>query len=143
VLNLNASLSSLILDGFNSQREQTTRMKGKLDDFLDNKITFELTPIKRQKLLDLATKDTPISIDSRFQPSSSTTFVSFVSSTKQTTSLPAIELQRSSSPSSPSYLLNRQVQTVIDLFKEWTIGLETSPFVASLNDQYDYAWRKG
>jgi len=34
------------------------------------------------------------------------------------------------------------MQMVIDLFKEWTIGLEIGPFVASLNDQYGYAWRK-
>jgi len=84
MLNLNASLLSLILDGFNSQHEQATRMEGKLDNFLDNKITFELIPIKRQKLLNLATKDTPISIDPRLQSQSFsfTIFVSFVSSTK-------------------------------------------------------------
>jgi len=111
VLNLNASLSNLILDDFNSQREQATRIESKLDDFPDDKITFELTLVKRQKLLDLATKDSPISIDSRlqFQSFLFTIFasISFVSSTKQIVSLLAIELQRFFSLSLLIYLLNR------------------------------------
>jgi len=65
MLNLNVSLLNLILDNFNSQRKQATKIKSKLDDFLDNKIIFELILVKRQKLLNLATKNTSISIDSR------------------------------------------------------------------------------
>ena len=146
VLNLDASLSSLIAGGFNQQREQAEKLEGKLDDFLDGKITFELTPIKRQKVLGMManSRDTPISIDPRLQASSSTNSISFVSPTRRTASSSHAERQRPSSPcpQAPSYFLNRQVHTVPDLFREWTIGLGTDPSVASLNDQYGCSWRK-
>jgi len=47
VLNLNILLSSLIFDSFNLQREQTTKIKSKLNNFLNDKIIFELTLVKR------------------------------------------------------------------------------------------------
>jgi len=60
-------LSNLIFDNFNLQRKQTTKIKNKLNNFLNDKIIFELIFIKKQKLLDLTTKNTFISIDFRLQ----------------------------------------------------------------------------
>jgi len=63
MFNLNILLLSLIFDNFNLQSKQTTKVKSKLNDFLNDKIIFKLISIKRQKLFDLTTKNMFIFID--------------------------------------------------------------------------------
>jgi len=64
MLNLNILLLSLIFDNFILQHKQATKIKSKLNNFLNNKIIFELIFIKRQKLLNLTAKNTSILINS-------------------------------------------------------------------------------
>jgi len=64
MLNLNILLLSLIFDNFILQHKQATKIKSKLNNFLNNKIIFELIFIKRQKLLNLTAKNTSIFINS-------------------------------------------------------------------------------
>ncbi len=147
VLNLNSSITNLVTDSFNKQLEQSLKMEGKLDDFLEGKIAFAFTPIKAQKLLNAAAvRDAPCAIDPRLQSSattaSSSTSLSFASPSKRATPSRSYR-HRSTSPSAPpSYLLNRNIHTLTDLWKEWHVGLGTSPSIASLNDKYGPVWRK-
>jgi Transcriptional activator of glycolytic enzymes len=43
----------------------------------------------------------------------------------------------------PSYKLSRQVRTVTDLWKEWTVGLAGQPSVERLDNDYGSSWRTG
>jgi len=42
----------------------------------------------------------------------------------------------------PSYELSRAVNSVPDLWREWTQGLSGQPSIQSLEDQYGVSWRK-
>ena len=43
----------------------------------------------------------------------------------------------------PKYVLNRNVSTVVDLWREWSIGIGTGPPVSKLNEEYGSGWRAG
>lgn len=71
VLNLNSSMLDILTNGFNKQLEHTSKLEGKLDDFLEGKVAFTFTPVKMQKLLNTsAATDSAIPIDPRLQRSS-------------------------------------------------------------------------
>ena len=117
-------------------------MKRKLNDFLKGKIIFIMISIKRQKLLNATTTTTPffIFIDSRLQ----SIFIYFELQNFLSSivlffiSLSFIfSLNKATSPSSTTYFLNRNVHIVIDLFKKWTISLDTDSSIISMNDRYD------
>ena len=132
MLNLNVSLISKLTKNFKNQHQQAMRMKSKLNDFLKSKITFTMISVKRQKMLQLiATSDEftkkSISIDSRllsfFTFSISLFFVSsskktvarqFKSTMKASTSSLVVDVSISSSV----YQLNRNINTITDLFKK-------------------------
>ena len=146
MLNLNNFMIVLMIECFEKQHEQTTKMKKKLNDFLKNKIIFIMISIKRQKLLNAATATTIfIFINSRLQFISthselqnfSSSIVLFFTSLFFTSSS-----NKAASFSSIIYFLNRNVHIVIDLFKKWIIGLDTDPSIVSMNDRYDAEWRK-
>ena len=129
ILNLNTSLTDLLIENFKNQQHQAMKMESKLNDFLESKIAFQMTPIKRQKLLhmveEVKTSETfieaSISIDSRllFSPSTATSkaSLSFVSPSKKTISSRFMPQKRATSPPS-TYMLSRNVHTVVDLFKK-------------------------
>ena len=43
---------------------------------------------------------------------------------------------------SPSYIMNREISTVHDLWREWSIGLGTGPSVKSLEEAWGPRWRQ-
>lgn len=43
----------------------------------------------------------------------------------------------------PKYLLNRNVVTVFDLWREWSVGIGNGPPVSKLNETYGSGWRAG
>ena len=160
VLNLNASLASMLTEGFKNQHQQAAKMEGKLDDFLEGKIAFTMTPVKRQKLLQFNTvvedsetiQEDPIPIDPRLLPFSSSTAAAastavtslcFVSPSKKASSARSKAAAARATTPPPVYQLSRTVHTVSDLHKEWTQGIGTGPSVDSMNEQYGDAWRKG
>ena len=126
------------------------RMEGRLDDFLEGKIAFTMTFVKRQKLLQFGatsdeTTEKSISTDPRFLLSSSNSAsLCFESSSKKTSarSQPN-KVGASTSVFSSVYQLSRNVNIVVDLFKEWTQGLGTGPSVQAMNEHYGDIWRKG
>ena len=67
--------------------------------------------------------------------------ISFVSSSKQATQKNNARLERQDSILL-DYRLNRNVFTVIDFYKKWTVNLEIESSVSSLNDKYENNWRK-
>ena len=142
-------------------------MEGKLDDFLTGKVTFTLTPSKIRQL-PRATSPIPLNmLDPLLHPPAATTSLSSRPSahdpptprSHRPRSRPH-SLTRSPSPSeraltsfdadvsveppaSSSYFLNRQVCSVVDLWREWTVGLGTGPAVGKLNSSYGSGWRRG
>lgn len=46
-------------------------------------------------------------------------------------------------PSAPPYLLNRNLMTVVQVWREWDIGIGNGPAVKKLNDSYGSGWRAG
>ena len=66
MFNLNSSLNILMIESFKKQQKQSVKIENKLNDFLKNKIAFTMILMKRQKLLDVNTKEIFISIDSQF-----------------------------------------------------------------------------
>ena len=170
VVDLHVGLTSLMNAGFLKQRELFSLMEGKLDDFLTGKVTFTLTPSKICQL-PRATSPIPLNtLDPLLHPPAATT--SF-SSSPSAHDLPTPRshrprsrrsrphsLTRSPSPSehalaffdadvsvelpaSSSYFLNRQVCSVVDLWREWTVGLGTGPAMGKLNSSYGSGWRRG
>ena len=67
MLNLNNFMIVLIIESFEKQHKQATKIKNKLNDFLKNKIIFIITSMKNQKLLTTTTIAIFIFIDSRLQ----------------------------------------------------------------------------
>jgi Transcriptional activator of glycolytic enzymes len=57
--------------------------------------------------------------------------------------LPLGPLEQLRPASVPSYKLSRQVRTVTNLWKEWTVGLAGQPSVTRLDNDYGSAWRTG
>jgi len=55
------------------------------------------------------------------------------------TETPVVQNALSARP--PSYKLSRTIQTVPDLWREWTTGLANGPAVQGLEDSYGAAWR--
>lgn len=52
-------------------------------------------------------------------------------------------LTNSVAPAPPKYLLNRNVVTVFDLWREWSVGIGNGPPVSKLNETYGSGWRAG
>jgi len=148
VLNVNSSMTDLATNGFQKQLENALKMEGKLSDFLQGKIAFQLTPVKAQKLCEASTK--PISVDPRLWSSTTDLMVSapaftplsLVSPSKIADSSRSQAHQLTPPVPPPSYTLSRNIHTLTDLWKEWYTGLGTTRLLASLNDQYRAAWRK-
>lgn len=46
-------------------------------------------------------------------------------------------------PPAPRYLLNRSLKTVVDVWREWSVGIGNGPAVKKLNDCYGSGWRAG
>ena len=83
MFNLNSSLNVLIIENFEKQQKQSVKIESKLNDFLNDKIAFIMTSMKRRKFLDVNTKKAFILIDSQFQKVASTFFfVFFISSSR-------------------------------------------------------------
>ena len=156
VLNLNTSITGMLTEGFKNQLQQAAKMEGKLDDFLEGKIAFTMTPVKRQKLLHWTTAEensetvNPIPIDPRLLAASTSTTsttqasLSFVSPSKKASSARSKSAAaRATTTPPPVYQLSRNVHTITDLLKEWTQGIGTGPLVDSMNEKYGDAWRKG
>ena len=137
---------ALIIEDFEKQYKQATKMKNKLNNFLKNNIAFIITSMKNQKLLTTTTIAISIFIDSRLQflfiHSELQNFLSSIAFFFTSLSF-AFSSNKSTSFSSIIYIFNRNVHTVTDLFKEWTIGLDIGPSIISMNDRYDAEWRKG
>lgn len=144
VLNLNNTLTGQVAEGFKTQLEATAKLEGKINDFLEGKISFALTPVRTQQLLAVANSaDASIPIDPQPRPSpmgpANPAAVSFASPSKESSSSRSIP----GSPAPPIYTLSRNIHTVTDLWREWNIGLGTSPSVSSLNTSYGDTWRRG
>ena len=159
MLNLNVSFTSMLIEDFKNQHQQTIKMKSKLNDFLKSKIVFTMTSIKRQKLFQFNTivknsktiQKNFIFIDSRLLFFFSFTIVAvftvvislcFVSSSKKIFFARFKIAVARAIISSSVYQLSRIVHIVSDLHKKWTqnIGIDSS--VNSMNEQYGDAWRK-
>ena len=102
--------------------------------------------MKRRKLLDVNTKKIFILIDLQFQRLASTIF--FISSSRFKSIFFVSLFKRVSfsfqTPSSLSFehFLNRNVLTIIKLYKKWTVELDIDFSITSLNDQHGCDWRK-
>ena len=121
MLNLNSFMIALIIEDFEKQYKQATKMKNKLNNFLKNNIAFIITSMKNQKLLTTTTIAISIFIDSRLQflfiHSELQNFLSSIAFFFTSLSF-AFSLNKSTSFSSIIYIFNRNVHTVTDLFKE-------------------------
>ena len=146
MFNLNNSLNILMTEIFEKQQEQSVKIENKLNDFLKNKIVFTMTSMKRRKLFDVNTKKASISIDSQFQRFASTAFFTSSSRFKSISFILFFKrvLFSFQTPfNSPSeHFLNRNVFTIIELYKKWTVELDTDFSITSLNDQHGCDWRK-
>ena len=68
ILNLNSSITSLIINDFDKHFEYTLKIEDKLDNFLENKIVFQIISIKLSKLLNTTILiDISLSINLRFR----------------------------------------------------------------------------
>jgi len=158
VLNLSSSITGLITNGFDKHLEHALKIEGKLDDFLEGKIAFQMISVKLSRLLNTATLiDTSLSIDPRLQrsvPANNSAFSSFfvstalvaasaVSNTASTATIFFISPPQPPPLPPTTYALCRNVHTVTELWREWHVGLGTGSSIALLNDQYGADWRKG
>ena len=106
-----------------------------------------MTLMKRRKLFDVNTKKIFISIDSQFQRLVSTIF--FISSSRFRSIFFVLFFKRASlsfqAPFSSSFehFLNKNVFTIIELYKKWIVELDIDFSIISLNDQHDCDWWKG
>ena len=135
-----------MIKSFEKQQEQSAKIKNKLNDFLNDKIAFIITLMKRRKLLnvDVNTKETFISIDLQLQKLASIFFfVFFILSSRFKLTSFVLLFKRASFSFQTSFnlsleqFLNRNVFTIIELYKKWIVELDTDLLIALLNNQYD------
>jgi hypothetical protein len=112
-------------------------LAGKLEDFLSGSFSLTFTPGRSRML--------PQGYDAAGQPRQQTPPSPLGLAQHQP---PMVDLggplPRSCPPtvaSVPSYRLSRQVVTIPDLWREWTIGLGGLPSVAALDAAYGSRWR--
>ena len=161
VVDLHTGLTNLMTAGFLKQKELFRQVEDKLDDFLTGKVTFTLTPTKIRprpqgtspiplNMLDPILHP-PMADVPAFSSTATDNPLSPFGSPDLAALTPVLDGQSASSVRSasvgtaapPSYLLNRQVSSVIDLWREWNVGLGTGPAVGKLNSTYGSGWRRG
>jgi hypothetical protein len=119
------------------------QLAGKLEDFLTGSFSLTFTP-GRSRMLPQGfggpagqprqqTPPSPSPLDQRRQAA-----IDLGGAAPLPPLLPALERQE---PPAPSYRLSRQVRTVPDLWREWTVGLGGLPSVAALDAAYGSRWR--
>jgi hypothetical protein len=112
-------------------------LAGKLEDFLTGSFSLTFTPGRSRML--------PQGYDATGQPRQQTPPSPLDLARQQQ---PTIDLggplplpRPSTVTSAPSYRLSRQVVTIPDLWREWTVGLGGLPSVAALDSAYGSRWR--
>ncbi|KAG6119862.1 hypothetical protein E4U13_007215 [Claviceps humidiphila] len=50
--NLQSSLTAMISTGFEKQQQYTQQLESKIDDFLEGRIAFQMTPVKLSHLVN-------------------------------------------------------------------------------------------
>ncbi|CCE31025.1 uncharacterized protein CPUR_04876 [Claviceps purpurea 20.1] len=152
LLNLQSSLTAMISTGFEKQQQYTQRLESKLDDFLEGRIAFQMTPVKLSHSVKTAVSMerggsstnsigdsisiAPIPIDPRLDTSTST------QNAAVTTSFATPSERPESSSLANRYSLSRNTHNVTDLHREWYVGYGGQPSIASLNDEHGCMWRK-
>lgn len=114
------------------------RLTTKLEDFLTGSFSLIFTPGRSRML--------PQGYDPASQPGRQTPPSLLDQYSHQ---LPAVDLggpyplapAAQAAAAMPSYRLSRQVVTVPDLWREWTVGLGGLPSVAALDAAYGSSWR--
>lgn len=105
-------------------RDQLTLLTEKLGDFTDGRIPFYISPRRPLSLAAAVPESSmapiPFSLASQFFPET---------------------LNTSASDGPPTYVMCPKVVTLVQLWREWNVGLAGKPSVQSLEDLYGYKWR--
>ena len=137
--------------------QEVTRVRTTIDDLFSGRLALTLQASSLSSVLDPASTSTSASASTSASTSGST----FVSILAPVSSAPAAiasaAVVSASAPLSyealvnesgsalptvpPTYQMSRTIQSVPDLWREWTMGLGINPSVQSLEDTYGPAWR--
>jgi hypothetical protein len=120
-----------------------TELTGKLDDFLTGSFSLTFTP-GRSRILPQGydpagaprrhTPPSPLDLNVRQPPAVDLGGPAPLAPT-------AFDARAQTQAQAPVYQLSRQVTTVPDLWREWTVGLGGLPSVAALDATYGSRWR--
>lgn len=124
-------------------REEVKSLKASLNDFLEGSFSFNFTPGRSRMLpqgfdpaLRQQRESSPCPLPAALSPTAPAISLSGPAPPVPT---PLEELGRAK----PSYKLSREVRTIPDLWREWTVGLAGLPAVEGLDRLYGSQWRSG
>lgn len=109
------------LEGIISSR--VSQLTSALDDFLGGSFTCQFVPRSLGHSLGHAAGPAPALV--RPAP------------------LPLTALAGAAAPSVPEYTMSRTIQTIPELWQEWTVGLHGQPSIERLDELYGSRWRTG
>ena len=123
--------------------EEVKSLRASVDDFLQGSFSFQFTPGKTRMLpqgfdsaLHRRRASSPSPCPSAARPIAPSVSVS-------THAPPAPTPVEEPARVAPAYKLSREVRTIPDLWREWTVGLAGLPSVEDLDRMYGARWRCG
>jgi hypothetical protein len=113
----------------------------RLDDVLNGRVSFTVQAVPASSVSASAGVPNP-PIPSSYEPAAASSAAPPVADSAAVAAIStAAPVSNAPSPLFPVYRLSRTIETVPDLWREWTVGLGNGPAVQALEDTYGASWR--